>query len=90
MLAVDCARAAATTTRSTSPIRLATAAGRRQPDRYPALQWEFPNEDDFNSGTGDYRNMGETWGQPVITRVKLNVGRQHATAERASSAGWRS
>ncbi len=41
---------------------------------YPSLLWEFPNEDDFNSGTGDYLNMGETWGQAVITRVKLRNG----------------
>ena len=41
---------------------------------YPGLNWEFPNENDFNSGTGDYLNMGQTWGQPVIARVKLNVG----------------
>jgi hypothetical protein len=41
---------------------------------YPAVQWEFPNENDFNSGTGDYVDMGQTWGQPVLARVKLNVG----------------
>jgi Tfp pilus tip-associated adhesin PilY1 len=51
---------------------------------YPGLKWEFPNEDDYNNstaGTGcgttyscDFLRMGQTWGQPVITRVKLNVG----------------
>jgi hypothetical protein len=51
---------------------------------FPNLQWEFPNEDDFNksaAGTGcgttypcDWANMGQTWGQPVMTRVKLNAG----------------
>jgi type IV pilus assembly protein PilY1 len=48
--------------------------GGGSPIAYPALQWEFPNENDFNSGTGDFVNMGQTWGQPVITRVKLKVG----------------
>jgi type IV pilus assembly protein PilY1 len=48
--------------------------GGGSPISYPGLQWEFPNENDFNSGTGDYVNMGQTWGQPVIARVKLNVG----------------
>jgi Tfp pilus tip-associated adhesin PilY1 len=43
------------------------------PIAYPAIQWEWPNETDFNSGTGDYVNMGQTWGQAVIARVKLNV-----------------
>ena len=40
---------------------------------YPELLWEFPNEADFNSGTGDYQHMGETWGQPIMTRVRLRV-----------------
>jgi Tfp pilus tip-associated adhesin PilY1 len=40
---------------------------------YPDLFWEFPNEADFNSGTGDYLRMGQTWGQPIMTRVKLEV-----------------
>ena len=41
---------------------------------YPGLLWEFPNENDANSGTGDYQHMGQTWGQAVLTRVRLNVG----------------
>jgi len=37
---------------------------------YPGYQWEFPSE----SNATDYANMGQTWGQPIITRVKVNVG----------------
>jgi hypothetical protein len=60
-----------------------TPPGGGSPIAYPAIQWEWPNEDDFNkttAGTGcgstypcDYGYMGQTWGQPVIARVKLNV-----------------
>jgi hypothetical protein len=56
----------------TNPSNDASAPAGNLP--YPGLQWEFPNENDYNSGTGDYANMGQTWGQPVIARVKLNVG----------------
>ncbi len=37
---------------------------------YPGYQWEFPDEND--SG-GDLARMGETWGTPVITKVRLEV-----------------
>jgi len=37
---------------------------------YPGYLWEFPDEAD----TGSYQQwLGETWGKPVITKVKLNV-----------------
>ena len=38
---------------------------------YPGLLWEFPQENDPN---GDGVLVGETWGQPVLTRVRLKVG----------------
>ncbi len=53
----------------TNPSKL-TGTGKPQ---YPELLWEFPTEADFNSGTGDYVNMGETWGQPIMARVRLRV-----------------
>jgi Tfp pilus tip-associated adhesin PilY1 len=53
----------------TNPSGL-TGTGKPQ---YPELLWEFPNEADFNSGSGDYLNMGETWGQPIMARVRLRV-----------------
>jgi Neisseria PilC beta-propeller domain len=66
----------------TNPSGTAPPGG-GSPIAYPGFQWEFPNEDDYNksqAGTGcgvtypcDYRDLGETWGQPVITRVKLNA-----------------
>ncbi len=37
---------------------------------YPGLLWEFPQEDDPN---GDSVMIGETWSQPVLTRVRLRV-----------------
>ncbi len=37
---------------------------------YPSLMWEFPDEND--SG-GDLAYMGETWGTPVITKVRVEV-----------------
>jgi type IV pilus assembly protein PilY1 len=37
---------------------------------YPGFLWEFPVE-----GTTTYTaHMGETWGNPVVTRVKLKLG----------------
>jgi type IV pilus assembly protein PilY1 len=45
-------------------------AGGGAPLAYPGYLWEFPDEAD----TGGYRKyMGETWGRPIITKVKLNV-----------------
>lgn len=37
---------------------------------YPGLLWEFPVEGDATYPS----RMGETWGSPVMTRVKLKVG----------------
>lgn len=37
---------------------------------YPGLLWEFPQEDDPD---GDGVMIGETWSQPVLTRVRLRV-----------------
>ncbi len=56
----------------TNPSNDAAAPAGNLP--YPGLMWEFPNENDFNSGAGDYLNMGQTWGQAVITRVRVKVG----------------
>jgi type IV pilus assembly protein PilY1 len=56
----------------TNPSGISPTGG-GSPLPYPALKWEFPNENDFNSGTGDYLSMGETWGQAVIARVKLKA-----------------
>ena len=37
---------------------------------YPAYMWEFPREDAASTIT-DY--MGESWSQPIITRVRVSV-----------------
>jgi type IV pilus assembly protein PilY1 len=37
---------------------------------YPGYLWEFPPEDDPDS---DFDLMGETWSQPIMTRVRLKV-----------------
>jgi type IV pilus assembly protein PilY1 len=42
---------------------------------YPGYLWEFPNETDPDdpSVAGSYLPwMGDTWGQPILTRVKVN------------------
>lgn len=41
---------------------------------YPGYMWEFPSEPGYLSGSGDYLDMGETWGTPVLTRVRVRVG----------------
>ena len=44
---------------------------------YPGYLWEFPNEldpDDPTDLNSFLPHIGETWGQPIITRVRLNVG----------------
>jgi type IV pilus assembly protein PilY1 len=38
---------------------------------YPGYLWEFPREDDPDS---DLDFMGETWSQPIMTRVRVKVG----------------
>ena len=43
---------------------------------YPGYMWEFPNEADPNDPSDPYSflpYMGETWGQPIITRVRVEV-----------------
>ena len=44
---------------------------------YPGYMWEFPNEADPNDPSDSdsfLPYMGETWGQPIVTRVRLAVG----------------
>lgn len=38
---------------------------------YPGYLWEFPQENDPD---GDLSDMGETWSNPVIAKVRVNVG----------------
>jgi type IV pilus assembly protein PilY1 len=38
---------------------------------YPCYLWEFPREDD-GAAYQDY--VGQTWGDPIVTRVKVDVG----------------
>jgi len=45
-------------------------AGGGAPLAYPGYLWEFPDEADTD---GYQKYMGETWGRPIITKVKLNV-----------------
>jgi type IV pilus assembly protein PilY1 len=40
---------------------------------YPGYLWEFPTEADFTAGGGYFEWMGETWGKPIITKVRLMV-----------------
>jgi type IV pilus assembly protein PilY1 len=51
----------------TNPDGVAGPAGNLP---YPGYQWEFPREDDPDS---DFASMGETWGQPILTRVRVQV-----------------
>ena len=37
---------------------------------YPAYQWEFPQEGSPSSLTS---YMGQTWGQPIITKIKVEI-----------------
>lgn len=38
---------------------------------YPAYLWEFPAE---NASAAERDAIGETWGQPVITKVQVDIG----------------
>ena len=38
---------------------------------YPCLMWEFPKE---NDAAGVKSTIGETWGEAIVTRIKLSVG----------------
>ncbi len=40
---------------------------------YPGYLWEFPREDD---PAAVHAFMGETWGQPVMTKVRVQIGGQ--------------
>jgi hypothetical protein len=53
--------------------------GRNAALPYPGYLWEFPCEADSNrcNGTGgyDYRDyMGETWSDPIVTRIRVKNG----------------
>jgi type IV pilus assembly protein PilY1 len=48
-------------------------AGGGAPLAYPGYLWEFPTEADFAAGGGYFEWMGETWGKPIITKVRLMV-----------------
>jgi hypothetical protein len=48
-----------------------THAGGGAAIKYPGYLWEFPTEADFDAGGGYYEWMGETWGKPIITKVRL-------------------
>jgi type IV pilus assembly protein PilY1 len=50
-----------------------SAAGGGAPLPYPGYLWEFPTEADAAAGGGYFEWMGETWGKPIITKVRLNV-----------------
>jgi type IV pilus assembly protein PilY1 len=51
----------------TNPDGIAGPAGNLP---YPGYLWEFPREDDPDS---DMASMGETWAQPILTRVRVQV-----------------
>jgi type IV pilus assembly protein PilY1 len=53
----------------TNPSGTEYPTGRTLP--YPAYLWEFPAENDPENDLG---YMGQTWGQPVLTRVRVKVG----------------
>lgn len=38
---------------------------------YPGYLWEFPAE---NAGAAEHDAIGETWGQPVVTKVQVDIG----------------
>lgn len=53
---------------------------------YPGYMWEFPKETDPDNAavaTSFLPFVGETWGQPIITRVRVNVA-----ANTNGSAGY--
>jgi type IV pilus assembly protein PilY1 len=44
---------------------------------YPGYFWEFPDETDPDNpaiSSSQLPYMGETWGQPIITRIRVKVG----------------
>ncbi len=63
----------------TDPPDTAYPSGRNASLPYPGYLWEFPCEaaDVKCTGRGTYdysAYMGETWSDPVITRIRVNVG----------------
>jgi type IV pilus assembly protein PilY1 len=64
----------------TNPSGFSPVGGLGSPLPYPGYLWEFPDEGDTRTGptgplgdTGFQQWVGETWGKPVITKVKLDV-----------------
>jgi type IV pilus assembly protein PilY1 len=48
-----------------------TCAAPAQGSGYPCYLWEFPKENDVAA----YRDwMGDTWGDPILTRIRVKVG----------------
>lgn len=41
---------------------------------YPGYLWEFPSEDPAHSNAVEAPYMGETWSEPIITRVRIAIG----------------
>lgn len=40
---------------------------------YPAYLWEFPSENPAHSNASEAPYMGESWSEPIITRVRVEV-----------------
>ena len=40
---------------------------------YPAYLWEFPSENPADMNAAEAPYMGETWSEPIITRVRVGV-----------------
>lgn len=40
---------------------------------YPGYLWEFPSENPLDSSAAEVPWMGETWSEPIITRVRIEV-----------------
>jgi len=41
---------------------------------FPGYLWEFPSEDVAHPNAVEAPYMGETWSEPIITRVRIDVG----------------
>jgi type IV pilus assembly protein PilY1 len=54
----------------TDPDTRAFGVNSSSPIPYPAYLWEFPDEVDTAS---DLDWMGETWGKPILTKIKVEV-----------------
>jgi type IV pilus assembly protein PilY1 len=40
---------------------------------YPAYLWEFPSESGLHPNATEAAYMGQTWSEPIITRVKIEI-----------------